>query len=953
MRLFANLTTGLRSLIQKRRIEQEIDEELDTYIEAAVAHKESCGLDPERARRAALAELGSRNSIKHQVWSSRWESALEGVLQDVRVGLRSLAKNPGFTAVALLSLSLGIGGNAAIFTLINEVLLRNLPVRDPEQLVTFGKAENGGVLSPSDLGAFSLFPWYFTRQLEANPRPFQGIASYGSFSGKVSVRLSAFNGTVATNTPAVLAPANLVSGNYFSVLGAQPMMGRTITPADDAVPGSGAVVVLSHHFWQRSLSSDPAIVGKRISINGTPFDVIGVMPEVFHGITQEPDPADLWTPVAMQSVILQQPSLLSRSGPRFLHMFARLSPQAAKSKASFAQCQNWLLQQLHTGTIANQGSLISATRLQQINREFVPLVAATHDVSSIRSEYGDSLRILMAVVILVLLIACSNLANFLLARTVTRQRETATRLALGSSRSRIIRQSMFETSLLSLAGGLLGLGIAFAATRALIAFVSRDAAYVAMSPTPNLTVLLLTLGISLFTAVLFGLAPAVVAARTEAAGNLSAGARTAWSSGSRAMRFWPKMLVTGQVIISLLLLVCAGLFLRTLRNLENQDYGFECTHLLLAYFGPRLAGYRPSNTGALHHVLLERLSALPGVQSAALALTPPIGTDTWSSDISISGDTPAPKEDRGSILNRVSGQFFETARIPMISGRPITDNDSAGSPKVAVISQTIANHYFPKGDALGRSLTIELDTVKGPWQIVGVARDTKSGSPRDTDPVRMTYIPLAQIDPFVPEDSSAYVFHPNSVKALPREENQDRFAGTILLRTTGDPARTTGDLQAAVAAIDPNLPLTDVATIHERVSSLMTNDELLSTLTGVFSVLALILAAIGLYGLMSYSVARRTNEIGIRLALGAQTAAVRWMILRESVLLLVIGVALGLPITLAATRLIRQQLFGLSTVDPVTLTVAITAVAAMTLYATWLPAHRATTVDPIAALRCD
>jgi predicted permease len=540
-----------------------------------------------------------------------------------------------------------------------------------------------------------------------------------------------------------------------------------------------------------------------------------------------------------------------------------------------------------------------------------------------------------------------------LARAATRKREIATRLALGSSRARVIRQSLIETLLLSLAGGVLGLGIAFAATRVLVGFVSQGNAYIAMDPTPDTTVVLFTLGLSLLTGILFGLAPALAAAGTGAASNLSAGSRTAQSSGGKSARFWPKTLVTVQVMLSLLLLVGSGLFLRTLRNLQNQDYGFERSHLLLAEFNAKLAGYKPSQTPSLHQSLLERLSALPGVRSIALSATPPISAGSWSSSVTIPGYTPAPKENRQSTLNRVSGQYFETAGISMVAGRPFNNDDTANRQKVAVINQTLASHFFPKGDAVGRSIIIDSDSVKGPWLIVGIARDTKSGSPRDTDPVRMTYIPLAQIDPFLPADSSAPAATGVVVKLAAPKENQDRFAGIILVRTTGDPAHTIADLRAAVASVDPNLPLLRITTIHDEISNFMTNDELISSLTGLFSLLALLLAAIGLYGVMSYNVARRSNEIGIRIALGAQTPAVHWMILSESLLLLAIGVGLGLPLTLLATKYIKDQLFGLSALDPMTFTVALTVVSTMTLLAAWLPARRATKVDPMVALRCD
>ncbi len=950
-----SVAKGITSLFQREHVERELDEELQDYLEASVAHKQRNGMTEEEARRAASVELGSRNSVKHQIWSSRWESTIEGILKDIRLSTRSLLKSPGFTAIALLSLALGIGGNTAIFTLINQVLLRNLPVRDPQQLVTFGSSEFGGIAGGINLGDFGgYFPWDFTRQMQANPGPFQGIAAYGSFSNQVSIRPLGDNGASSPNSPALLAPANLVSGNYFSVIGAQPLLGRTIEPSDDATPGSGAVVVLSHHFWQQSLSSDPHIVGTTISINGTPFEVVGVMPRGFHGIKQDLEPAELWTPISMQTVVLQQPTMLTpHSGLYFLHLFARLSEAAAAHKVEFAQSQNWLNQQLRNGIREREGAAIPADRQLEISRVDVPLVPAAHGVSLIRSQYGESLQILMIVVALVLLIACANLANFLLSRAAARRNEILTRLALGSNRLRIVRQGLIETFLLSIVGGLMGLGIAFAATRALIAFVSRGNAYIDLSPTPNSAVLLFTLGISLLTGILFGLAPSIHAARIGTRGTLSAGSRTAASAGGMMARFWPKALVTFQVMLSLVLLVVAGLFLRTLRNLQDQDYGFERTHLLLADVGEHLAGYTPHQVPALHQALLERLSAIPGVRSAALAATPPISGGSWSSNISLSGYTPGPKESMVSILNRVSGQYFETAGISIIAGRSVSAADTANSLKVAVVSQALARKYFPKGDAIGRQLTIGIDSVKGPWQIVGIARDTKSGDPRVTDPVRMTYIPLAQIDTFLPANSAGVSANGKAIQLVPREENEDCYAHTILIRTSSNPAKTSADLRAAVAQVDPNLPLLQVTTIHDQVSNLISHDELISTLTSLFSLLALLLAAIGLYGVMSYNVARRTNEIGIRLALGAQSANVLRMIMRESLVLFAIGTALGLPLAVMATTIIKEQLFAMKAIDPISFTVALLVVGTMTVIAGWLPARRAAGVNPVTALRCE
>jgi predicted permease len=940
MHQLRNLFQGLRLLFDRRRTDREIDEEIDGFLEASLEHKLRSGVSPDQARRAALVELGSRNAIKHRVWSSRWESAVDNLLQDTRVSLRALCKRPVFTAVALLSLALGIGANTAIFTLIQQLLLRNLPVRSPEQIVTLGDATNSGIAGGIDIGQYGMFPWYVTRQLEANPGPFQGIAAICSFSPRVAVRIAQASGS-PSNSPAQLATASLVSGNYFSVLGAHVLMGRTITPADDATPGTGAVAVASFHFWQHALSSDPRILNQTITINGTPFEVIGVMSPGFEGLKQGLDLADLWVPTTMQPVILQHPSMLTpTSGLYFMNVFGRLTPEAVADPHVRARSQTWINQQVHAAIRANQGTVLSSARQQEIEHEDVPLISAIRGVSYLQDVYRESLWVLMAVVVLVLLIACANLANFLLARAATRQREIATRLALGSSRSRIARQSLIETLLLSGGGGLLGLAVAFAATRVLIAFVSQGSAWIAVSPVPNPGVLLFTLGVSVITGTLFGFAPAVAAARIAAHDSLSSTNR---ASGGRSSRWWQKSLVVGQVMLSLLLLVTAGLFLQTLRNLQHQDYGFERTFLLLAQIDAKLAGYTSVQTAGLHQRLLDRLSAIPGVQSAALAGTPPISSGNWRSNISIAGYTPAPKESMNSVLNRVSGRYFETAGISMIAGRPISPSDTATSLKVTVVNQTLARHFFPRGNALGHSLAIDIDSVKGPWQIVGVARDTRAGNPRSSNTAMMTYVPLTQIEPYAPAAAGA--------GSSAREENQDRFAGFILLRTSGDPSARIADLRAALASVDPNLPLLSVSTISEEVSRMMGNDQLSASLTGIFALLALVLAAIGLYGVMSYNVAQRTNEIGVRLALGAQRENVLWIILREALLLLSAGVVLGLPLSLAAARFLRQQLFGLKADDPLTYAGALIVVSSVVILSTWLPARRAAAINPVDALR--
>jgi predicted permease len=915
-----NIAQGIRSLLRRQAIEHDMDAELREFIDASTAEKVSRGMPAEQAAYAARAEMGSANAVKHHIRSATWESRMEIFLRDLKHCVRGLLRSPGFTLIAVLSLALGIGANTAIFTLIKQVLLQSLPVRDPQQLVTFGPSTGGGILGGVDMGTADLFTYDFARQLEANPGPFQSVAAYASHSHKANVRLPG-------SPAAIQIPTNLVSGNFFNVLGATPLLGRTISPFDAASPHSNAVAVISHRFWQQSLSSDPAAIGKSISINGTPFTVIGVMPEAFHGITQELEPPDIWVPVTMIQEILLEPEMLTPRMLDFMHMVARRSPYS-----QLAADQAWLDRQIRDYVRAGEGPTIAPARQQEIERISVPLVSAAHGVSQIRSRYGDSLEILMAIVAVVLLIACANLANFLLARAIARQREVATRLALGSSRARIIRQSLLEALLLSLSGGVFGLALAFAATRTLIAFVAQGTANTPLDAWPDSAILLFTLAVSVLAGLLFGLAPALHLSRSSAMPALNASTRTAMSSGGRTSRWWPKALVTAQIMFSLLLLVAAGLFLRTLRNLEDQDFGFERTHLLIAQIAPELAGYKPEQAPALNQHLVERLSSIPGVRSAALSEAPPVSFGSWSSSLSASGYTPAPKEDMSTVLNRVSGQYFQTAGISIVAGRQITPADTVSSMKVAVVNEAIARKFFPNGDVIGHTVKIGIDTVAGPWQIVGVARDTKAGNPRD-NPERMIYLPLAQ------------------VAGKHGEGIQDSFASTIVLRTEGDPTKTINELRGAVASIDPNLPILEVRTIQEQLETHMSQETLVSRLTGIFALLAVLLAAIGLYGVMSFNVVRRSNEIGIRIALGASGSGVQWMVLRESLALLAAGLVLGIPIALAAARLVRAQLYQMSPFDPVIFIGATAGIAAVTVLAAWLPARRAAAVDPMTALR--
>jgi predicted permease len=895
-----NLMSGIKALFQKEQRNREIDEELRGYFEAAVEEKMRRGIPRDAAERAACVEAGSAAVVRHRVWSANWESDVESLGQDVRFGMRQLLKSPGFSLVAILSLALGIGANTAIFTLINDLLLKSLPVHEPAQLVSFGKSVGGGILGSTPPGATDTFTYDFYKRIQREHAPFQRVAAFGSFPIQVSVRRGGGESGAATQ-----AWTGLVSDTFFDVLGVEPILGRALNAHDIEAPRRNAVAVISHRYWQQALSADPAVIGRTLTISGTLFTVVGVMPARFYGVELNEEMPDMWVPLTMQQPVLQQlqGSLLEPNGMFWLHMIARRKPGV-----NVAQAQAWTTTQLQHYLGDREGTRVSELRRREIASSYVPLLPIGAGISHLRAEYEAPLAVLMGVVVLVLLIACANVANFLLAKAAAREREFTTRLALGSSRMRIVRQILTETLLLAFTGGTIGLLLAFAGTRALIQFVAGPDAHTALEATPDLHVLVFTWAICLLTGILFGLAPALSVSHLSTSNALNAAARTIGAAGGRSARPLPKTLMVGQVMLSLVLLAVAGLFVRTLHNLRNRDLGFNQTNLLLVNFNPRFAGYKPGQLNALYQRILTRVDALPGVRSTALSGQLPIARGNWGSPITIIGRRTTPNEDVSTYLQRVSAGYFETLGIPLLRGRTINAGDTVTSLKAVVVNQTLANLYFPHGDAVGHSFTVGDPSVKGTWQIVGVVRDSqfRAGAKEQE---AMAYLAVTQLT----ED--------------------DQYAYWLQVQSAGDPAHLIGEVRAAFAEIDPSLPILKVETIREQTESLIDTQKLVSQLSSFFSLLALALSCIGLYGVMMYSVVRRTNEIGVRIALGAPRAGVLWMVLRESLMLLGIGIAVGVPAMLAACRAVQAGLFGLEPWDPLTLAAAVLIIALVTVMA--------------------
>jgi predicted permease len=917
VRWFSQLVRRLAVLMRLNKLDRDLEDEMRLHRELREQKNREAGMTLDEAHYAARRRFGNEAILKEvsrEMWG--WNS-LETFGQDVRYALRQLRRNPGFAAVAVLSLALGIGANTSIFTLINDVLLKSLPVRDPQQLISFGIADGGGVIAGLDPGPWDLFPYDFYKQIENQNEVFDGLCAFDSHRESVRVRIAGTAGGGAEQTL-----ARLVSGNYFGVLGVDSLLGRMIDTSDATGPGHNPVAVISYRYWQRKFAGDPGAVGRSIVVNGTAFTVIGVAPAAFFGETVDADPPDIWMPLTMQPQVSLTPSLLGPHGMFWLHLIGR-----AKSGVTWKQRQEWVNLKLRQYLVEQQGADISADDRRTISQMYVDLVPGGRGVSHLRVEYTQPLEILMGVVVLVLLIACANLANLLLARTAAREREVSTRLALGAGRFRIVRQLLTETLLLSCLGGALGLLLAYWGTRTLIAFVMAGAEYTPLQSRPDWHVLAFSLAASLLTGLLFGLAPALRVSRISLAPGLKAGSRTVSGGGVHSGRWsLPKALVAAQVALSLLLLVGAGLFVRTLRNLKDQDFGFDRQSVLLVTIDARIAGYAPGQMSSLDQRILDAVSALPGVRSATISSFPPMISGGWTDDISPEGHAPQPNEDMSSSLNGVGPSYFETVGIPVLLGRPIGPQDTASAPKAAVINQTAADYYFPHQSPIGRHISFTDPSGEVSFAVVGVARNSKYHNPREAAR-RMVYPALMQVS------------------------GEDLYANCLQIRAAGDPAKVTEAVRRALVGIDSNLPILTVRTLSQQVDRFLDHEELISQLSGFFALLALVLACIGLYGVMSYNVLRRTNEIGIRMALGAQSGGVLWLVLKECLLLLAIGVAAGVPVTLAAGRLVRSQLFGLSASDPVILAVAVLSIGVVTLLAAYLPARRASRVDPVVALR--
>jgi predicted permease len=860
---------------QAGSIRNDLDEELRFHLEQQIAQNIAAGMSPEAARYAALRAFGGVEQIKEECRDARGGRFLEELVQDVRYGLRILARSPGFTAVAVLTLALGIGVNTAIFSLLNDTILARLPIQRPQELVQLTWVHH-------DVGWNFNWP-DFQPLLEPHPA-LPGLFAYLSREATLQF------GNVSER-----ARVQQVSGSYYSTLGLQGFVGRTLSVADD-LPGAAPAAVLSYAYWRRRFALDPSVLGRTVYLENTPLTIVGVTPPQFYGLDRL-SPPDITCP--LHAVPLPE------GVSYYVYLFARLKPPVSLEEARARVTARF--HALLEGDLKRERSWIGDWKLDV--------------VSAGTGEYGGRwgletpLGVLGILVGIVLLICCTNLASLLLGRTTARSREIAVRLAVGAGRWRIIRQLLTESVLLGMGGGCLGLAVGSWVHHLLITLLGLSRSEV-LQFRLHIPLLGFTAGVSVLSGIVFGLVPALRSTRL--------GLQTAMRGGAPAatrLRLGPtRAFLIVQVAASVVLLVGATLFVRTLRNLEAVDAGFNRNHLLLMTIDPRESRFQGDRVTGLLDELMERVPALPGVRSAALASSPLFGV-SWVKNVWVQGN--AGKGCSTVAYNFVGPGFFATAGIPLLMGREFSLRDRAGAPLVAVANESFARNCFPGQNPLGQRFGDMGPKSAGKYEIIGVVEDARHMSLR-LAPVPAIFQSLWQFS------QPPFVLH---------------------ARVVGDPGRAMASVRRSVQGVDPGLVVYGVRTMTEQINGTMREERTFAMLCALFGALVLSLCCIGLYGVASYSVTRRTNEIGVRMALGAGRADVLWLFVRETLALFALGVTIGTPVALASTGLIKSLLFELKPSDPSSVFIAILTLAGVAAVAALLPAHRATKVDPIVALR--
>jgi predicted permease len=905
MAMLSRAIGGIRALLRRKAVEAELDEELRGYLDIAVGQKMATGMSRTQALRAARVEMGSVEALKDRIRDVGWESLVETLWQDVRYAVRALRKSPGFTAVAVASLALGIGANTAVFTFLNALLWRPLPVSRPWELVQLGTLPRRSFIS---------FPIYL--DLRAGQQVFTDVAAT-QFERLVRLTISGAGGQTIELDNVPVGPA---TGNYFEVLGIRPAVGRFFTPEDDRHPNSsettGSVIVLSDAFWSRQFGRDPQVVGGTILVDRSPCRVIGVAPRGFIGERVGSAP-DAWVPLIPFNI----PNNLEGRRGTFTAEIARLKPGVDRKRAQ-TMMTTMFQQLLKSEGIVQDG----------ITRYGIVLVPAGGGIDSgVRIRYVTPLGIAMAIAMLVLLIACANVANLLIARGARRHGEIGVRLAIGCSRGRLVRQLLTESLVLSASGAAAGIVVAYWGTQSLLQMVNAGQVPIRLDVTPDGRVLLFLTAVALLTGVGFGMLPALRASRLDPSPSLRG---SGGGSGGVSRQRLSRVLVSVQVALSLLLLISAGLLVESFRNLHAIEWGFRPDQVAVFDLRHNPRNSEPSALAGVAADIERRVRALPGVESASVSWILLFGSRDQRTALQIPGYVPPPEDsarfsfiDENVVMvryNPVSPGYFATVGMTLIEGRGIEEGDRPGAPLVAVINESLARRYFAAGRAVGRTFVMIAGPARrDPVQVVGVVRDAKYNNLRD-DVIPMFYAPIAQ---------------------MPRELHG------LEVRTRGPLPALAGSIRQAIADVTKDVMIQRVVTLTDQVDHSLAADRLMMRLSTFFGMVALLLACVGLYGVLAYQVAQRIPEIGIRLALGATRAGIINLVLGETAAVVAAGIILGVALALSTTRLLATFLFGLTPRDPATVALATALLVGSAALAAYLPSRNAAGVDPNVALR--
>jgi predicted permease len=850
---------------------------------------------------------------------------MRGFAKDIQYAVRQLRKSPGFTITAVLTLALGIGANTAIFTLVHAVMLKSLPVANPSQLYRIGDADVCCVYGGLQREGWGLFSYPLYQYFQANTPQFEEIAAFEANQPEVSVRRS------ASQEPAAPFPAEVVSGNYFSTFGVQAYAGRLLTNQDDT-PGSPPVAVMSYRACQH-YGMDPSLIGAAFTINSKPFTVVGVTLPGFFGDRLSDSSPDFYVPIAHEPELRPASSLLHMQNQHWLYLIGRMRPGAQPKQVEAqltAELRQWL------PTIAHR---LPPFERELIAKQFLKLGPGGAGITSLRERYKAGLYMLIAASVLVLLIACANLANLLLARGTARRRQTAVQMALGATRARLIRSLLTESIVLAVVGGAAGLALAYLGSRGILLVAFRGAQYVPISTSPSPAILLFAFLLSLITGVVFGVAPAWISSHSDPAEALRGAGRSTRDHSAMPQ----KSLVVAQAALSLVLLAMAGLVTQSLRTLEHLNFGFDTNSRLMVDLNPNTAGYKVEQLPGLYQQIRDRMRQIPGVVDMSYSLYSPQDGDSWNDDIAIEGRSPQATQDISVGWLRVAPNYFKTIGTPILRGRAIDDQDTAASQHVVVVDEAFANKFFPGQDPVGQHFGFAQPGHSGDWMIVGVVktsqyRDPAAGGDNHQNP--MFFLPFFQETTY---QEPLYT----------RMQAQSEYLKMIELRVAGSPENIVPQVRNVLASIDPNLSITEVRSFSEQVTRVFNEERLIARLTELFSLLALLLASVGLYGVTAYNIARRTSEIGIRMALGANRKNVVAMVLRGAFWQIALGLIVGVPLVIIAGRVMSSKLFGVGAFNPLILAGSIFALTFCALIAGLVPARRAASIEPVKALRIE